>query len=71
VLSPCPVNYGRRNREKPLDTLAIYQNMTVIKNGVSPADATMDMKKGIVLGTFIDEDRPTWQDMYDRLYRKE
>jgi 2-oxoglutarate ferredoxin oxidoreductase subunit beta len=71
VLAPCPVNYGRRNKEKPLDTLAIYQNMTVIKNGISPADATVDMKKGIVLGTFIDEDRPTWQDMYDRLYRKE
>jgi len=71
VLAPCPINYGRRNKEKPLDTLGIYQNRTVIKNGASPADIAIDMKKGIVLGVFIDQDKPTWQDMYNRLYRKE
>ena len=32
VLSPCPVNYGRRNKEKSIDTLKLYQEKTIIKN---------------------------------------
>ena len=28
VLSPCPVNFGRRNKEKALDTLRKYQENT-------------------------------------------
>ena len=64
VLSPCPVNYGRRNKEKSLDTLKLYQERTIIKNGADPAKADIDFEKGVVLGTFIDIDRSTCDDRY-------
>ncbi len=69
VLAPCPVNYGRRNKEKSLDTLNLYQNKTIIKNGVNPAEADIDFEKGVVLGKFVDIDRTTCDDMHLKTYR--
>ncbi len=69
VLAPCPTGYGRRNKEKPLDTLKIYQNCTVIKNGAHPADVVMDFGKNITLGIFTDQERPTFADMYEKTCR--
>jgi 2-oxoglutarate ferredoxin oxidoreductase subunit beta len=69
VLSPCPVNYGRRNREKPLDTLRMYQERGIIKNDVHPTELDIDFDKGIILGKFIDIDRPTCSELYDKTCR--
>ncbi|MBV5316662.1 MAG: 2-oxoacid:ferredoxin oxidoreductase subunit beta [Desulfobulbaceae bacterium] len=69
VLSPCPINYGRRNKEKPLDTLKLYQDRTIIKNGADPARADIDFEKGVVIGKFIDIDRSTCDDRYSELHR--
>ena len=71
VLSPCPINYGRRNKEKPLETLKLYQEKSIIKNGANPSEVDIDMEKGIILGKFIDIDRPTHSEQYDKLYRSE
>ena len=69
VLSPCPVNYGRRNREKPLDTLKAYQEQTIIRNRADPADLEIDFTRGVTLGKFVDLDRPTCREMYDKTCR--
>jgi 2-oxoglutarate ferredoxin oxidoreductase subunit beta len=69
VLSPCPVNYGRRNREKPLDTLRIYQEKTIIKNDVHPTELGIDFDRGIILGKFVDTNLPTCSDRYDNTCR--
>jgi 2-oxoglutarate ferredoxin oxidoreductase subunit beta len=69
VLAPCPVNYGRRNREKPLDSLRIYQERTIIKNNAHPSELDIDFEKGVILGKFIDQDRPTCTEMYDKTCR--
>ncbi len=69
ILAPCPVNYGRRNKEKPLDTLQLYQNNTIIKNGADPSTADVDFDKGVILGTFVDKDRATCDDMHTRFCR--
>lgn len=69
VLSPCPTGYGRRNKEKPLDTLQIYQERTVTKNGAHPAEAVLDFGRTITLGRFIDQERPTCTEAYDRTCR--
>ena len=69
VLSPCPVNYGRRNKEKPFDTLKIYQDKTIIKNEAHPAEVGIDFERGIILGKFVDMDRPTCTEMYDKTCR--
>jgi len=69
VLSPCPVNYGRRNKEKPMDTFKLYQERTIIKNGADPAKADIDFEKGVVIGKFIDIDRSTCDDRYCEINR--
>ena len=65
VLAPCPVNYGRRNKEKPFDTLKLYQEKTIIKNKANPQELDIDFDRGVVLGKFVDVSRPTCVDMYD------
>ena len=64
VLAPCPINYGRRNKQKSLDTLKLYQEKTIIRNGADPARADIDFDRGVILGTFIDRDRSTCDDLY-------
>ena len=69
VLAPCPVNYGRRNKERPLETLKIYQERTIIKNGAHPTELDIDFKRGVILGKFIEVVKPTCTDMYDKICR--
>jgi 2-oxoglutarate ferredoxin oxidoreductase subunit beta len=69
VLAPCPTGYGRRNKEKPLDTLKVYQERTITKNGAHPSEIMLDFEKGITLGKFVDVERPTYADVYDKTYR--
>jgi len=69
VLSPCPVNYGRRNKQKPMDMLKMYQEKAIIKNGAPPFELDIDLERGIILGKFADLDRRTWAEQYDRIYR--
>jgi 2-oxoglutarate ferredoxin oxidoreductase subunit beta len=69
VLSPCPVNYGRRNKEKAFDSLKLYQDKGIIKNGANPSEIEMDFEKGITLGDFLDVDRPTCIEQYDKTCR--
>jgi 2-oxoglutarate ferredoxin oxidoreductase subunit beta len=69
VLAPCPTGYGRRNRERPLDTLKLYQERTVIRNGAHPAEIQLDFARAVTLGKFLDQGRPTCSDMYDKTCR--
>lgn len=65
VLSPCPINYGRRNKIKPMDTLKLYQERTMIKNNADPTELAVDFEKGVVLGKFVDTERMTCIESYD------
>lgn len=69
VLGPCPVNYGRRNREKSLQTLKLYQEQTIIRNHADPSDLEVDFSKKVVLGEFVDKERITCIESYDRTCR--
>ena len=68
ALSPCPVNYGRRNKEKSLDTLRNYHEKTIVKNGAHPSELDIDFSKGVILGTFVNSDRPTCDELYRKMY---
>ncbi len=70
VLAPCPINYGRRNKQKPMDTLKLYQERTIIRNGADPARADVDFDRGVILGTFIDRDRNTCDELYKATCRR-
>ena len=68
IISPCPTNYGRRNRiGDGLDELRYYQEHTVIRHGSDPKHADLGPGREIVVGTFIDEPRPTYLDLYENL----
>lgn len=69
ILSPCPINYGRRNKEKAFDTLKYYQDKTIIKNNAHPAELDIDFARGVILGKFFDVDRDTCTEMYDKMCR--
>jgi 2-oxoglutarate/2-oxoacid ferredoxin oxidoreductase subunit beta len=69
ILSPCPINYGRRNKEKPIDTLKTYQEKTIIKNDAHPTELGIDFERGIILGKFVDTNLPTCSDRYDNTCR--
>ncbi|MBW1894004.1 MAG: 2-oxoacid:ferredoxin oxidoreductase subunit beta [Deltaproteobacteria bacterium] len=68
VLSPCPINFGRRNKEKSIETLRKYSENTIIKNGADPSELDIDFDKGIILGKFIDIDKPTHDEKYKKIY---
>ncbi len=71
ILAPCPINYGRRNKEKVFDTLEYYQKKTIIKNDAHPSELDIDFKRGVILGKFVDVERDTCSEMYDKMCRPE
>ncbi|MFH2060203.1 MAG: thiamine pyrophosphate-dependent enzyme [Pseudomonadota bacterium] len=71
VLSPCPINYGRRNKEKPLEALRNYHDNTIIKNNADLSELDIDFKRGVVLGNFINKQKPSHDEEYNRIYHAE
>jgi len=68
VISPCPIVYGRMNKEpKGLDSMHYYQENSVIRNGADPKDTAMEFKGPIVVGKFVDRERPTLWDNFRRM----
>jgi 2-oxoglutarate ferredoxin oxidoreductase subunit beta len=65
VLSPCPTVYGRMNKlPRGLDEMRSYQQRCVIRNGADPKDADIALNGPIVVGKFVDIERPTFWDMF-------
>jgi 2-oxoglutarate ferredoxin oxidoreductase subunit beta len=72
VLSPCPTSFGRRNRMgKGLDIVKYYHERSVIRNDIDPKEATLDFSKNLVVGKFVDIERPTFIDNYQLVGRRE
>jgi 2-oxoglutarate ferredoxin oxidoreductase subunit beta len=68
ILTPCPTSFGRRNKiGSALDTLKFYHERSVIRNDIDPKDAPVDFGSNIVLGKFVDRERPTFEDNYQRV----
>ena len=68
VISPCPVVYGRMNKEpKGLDSMHHYQEKSVIRNGADTKDTAMELKGPIVVGKFIDSEGPTLRDNFHQM----
>jgi len=69
VLGPCPINYGRRNREKALQTMKLYRERTIIRNNADLRDLEIDFTTQVVLGEFVDKERNTCIENYDKVCR--
>jgi len=54
-----------------LETLRFYHNRSVIRNDIDPKEATVDFGGQIVVGNFIDRERPTFLDNYQAACRSQ
>ena len=71
ILSPCPTLYQRRNKlGDGLDTMRYYKQHSVVKNGANTRDLALDFQGEIIVGKFVDIDRPTLHDTMDQQYRR-
>ncbi|MDY7030415.1 MAG: thiamine pyrophosphate-dependent enzyme [Thermodesulfobacteriota bacterium] len=72
VVSSCPTSFGRKNKlGSPLDIIKNFHKISVIKNGIHPKDADLDIHKEIVVGKFVDIERPTFFDLLEDIYPPE
>ena len=69
IIAPCSTLYARRNRlGTGLDLMKFYHDNSVIKHGANTKDVDIEFQKDIVVGTFVNEERPTFLDaMNERL----
>jgi len=71
VLSPCPTLYSRRNRlGDGVDQLKYYKEKSVVKNGADTKEVGLGFQSEIVVGKFVDRDRPTWLDSMNEHFVK-
>ena len=65
VLTPCPTGYGRPNRlGSGLDQMKVYRDNSEIRNHINPMEADSELNGSIVVGEFVDEEKPTFLDRY-------
>lgn len=69
VLAACPTAFGRRNRMRAaLDIIKFFHERSVIKNNTDPREASLDFEGPLVVGDFIDIERPTFTDNYSLVH---
>jgi 2-oxoglutarate ferredoxin oxidoreductase subunit beta len=67
IISPCPTLYARRNRlGDGLDAMKYYKEKSVVKNGADTREVGIGFQGEIVCGKFVDRDRETWLQAYNR-----
>ena len=66
IISPCPTNYGRRNRlGEGLDELKYYSERSIIHHGADPKDADLYPGSDIIVGRFVEQPRPPFLEQYE------
>ncbi len=64
VLSPCPTLYQRRNKMGDgLDAMRAYKKLSRVKNGASTHEAALTRDGEIVVGKFVDRERPEYEEI--------
>jgi 2-oxoglutarate/2-oxoacid ferredoxin oxidoreductase subunit beta len=69
VISPCTTGYGRHNNMSPVDMMRSLRKVGKIKK-VHPTEAICDPEKEIVLGDFVDFEKPTYNDAYETVMQR-
>lgn len=65
AIAPCPTGYGRPNKlGSGLEEMRYYREMSEVRNGADPSSVGIELKGKIVVGTFIDEERPDFMENY-------
>lgn len=71
ILSPCPTLYQRRNRlGDGLEAMKYYKQASVVRHGASTKEAGIGYQGEIVVGKFVDIERPTFLDAFTNQVRR-
>jgi len=61
IISPCPTLYQRRNKMGDgLDAMKFYKEHSKVRNGASTREVDMTMDGDIIVGKFVDRERPDY-----------
>lgn len=72
IIAPCITLYARYNKlGDPPEILKFLLNNSVIKNNIDPSTADIDLNKKIIVGEFIERDRPEFIDEIYKLIREQ
>ena len=67
ILAPCPTLYQRRNRlGDGLVAMQYYRDNSVVNHDADTRDVGIEYQGKIVCGKFVDRDRPTWLEGYNK-----
>jgi len=61
VISPCTTGFGRLNRQSPLDMMRQLRDNSRVRK-VHPTEALIDPFGEIILGDFVEVERPTYNE---------
>jgi 2-oxoglutarate ferredoxin oxidoreductase subunit beta len=71
VISPCPTLYGRSNRlGSGLDMMRYYREKSIVRHAADPREADLYFGGPILVGTFVNLDRPSYLEFRDWLWRE-
>jgi 2-oxoglutarate ferredoxin oxidoreductase subunit beta len=71
VISPCPTVYGRRNkRGDGMNMLKYFHDNCEIRHGEDPSKVEIEKSGKIIVGKFIDIEKPTYGDLLQQLIQK-
>ena len=72
IVAPCPTLYSRRNKiGDGLDQMEYYEEQSEIRNGADTKSVALEFQGKIIVGKFVDIERPTYQQaMYDHFRGK-
>jgi len=71
IISPCPTNFGRRNKlGEGLDEMIHYREHSKIRHFMDPKDTDLSLNGEIIVGKFLDIDKPTFLDNQSDLSRQ-
>jgi 2-oxoglutarate ferredoxin oxidoreductase subunit beta len=67
VISPCSMYYSRINRlGEGIDMMRFYHENSIIKHGEPTDNLDIDYQSQIIVGKFVDRERPTFMDSYKK-----
>ncbi len=67
VISPCPTYYGRMNNEPTgLGQMKYYRDSSIVKHGIDTKHVGIQLNGQIIVGKFVDIERPYLPNLQDR-----
>lgn len=71
IICPCSTIYSRRNRlGTGLDLMKFYHDNSVIQHGADTRELNIEFQKRIIVGKFIDREKPTFLDAHNEWMKK-